>query len=233
PDDFTYTASTFETLVKMQHYSLPTRLLDITTNPLIALYFACSSYKTDSYDGEVKILNIPTGEVKYFDSDTVTVISNIAKQQRSFSTACLDNDDNDKLIHFMDDIKREKSYFINRIKKTTLTSVVCVKPKLNNARIIRQDGAFLIFGIKSDKSKPAEIPSAYQLKNGVRFFIDKNSKELILAQLEKIGINEATIYPEIDKVSTYVSNRYGKPVDLRDEQDEVIENHKTDSGSSI
>lgn len=233
PDDFTYTASTFETLVKMQHYSLPTRLLDITTNPLIALYFAYSSYKTDSYDGEVKILNIPTDEVKYFDSDTVTVISNIAKQQRSFSTACLDNDDNDKLIHFMDDIKREKSYFINRIKKTTLTSVVCVKPKLNNARIIRQDGAFLIFGIKSDKSKPAEIPSAYQLKNGVRFFIDKNSKELILAQLEKIGINEATIYPEIDKVSTYVSNRYGKPVDLRDEQDEVIENHKTDSGSSI
>ena len=87
--------------------------------------------------------------------------------------------------------------------------------------------------MKSDKSKPAAIPSKYQLENGTRFFIDKNSKESILAQLEKIGINEATIYPEIDKVSTYVSNRYGKPVDLRDEQDEVIENHKKDSGSSI
>ncbi|HDS2392640.1 MULTISPECIES: FRG domain-containing protein [Klebsiella pneumoniae complex] len=232
PGDFAHTASTFEILVKMQHYSLPTRLLDITTNPLIALYFACSSYKTDSYDGEVKILNIPTDEVKYFDSDAVTVISNIAKQKRTFSTACLDTE-NDKLIHFMDDIKREKSYFVNRIKKATLTSVVCVKPKLNNARIIRQDGAFLIFGMKSDKSKPAAIPSKYQLENGTRFFIDKKSKESILAQLEKIGINEATIYPEIDKVSTYVSNRYGKPVDLRDEQDEVIENHKKDSGSSI
>lgn len=233
PGDFTHTASTFETLVKMQHYSLPTRLLDITTNPLIALYFACASFKTDSYDGEVKVLNIPTDEVKYFDSDTVTVISNIAKQERTFSIACLDDANNEKLIHFLDDIKREKSYFINRVKKATLTSVVCVKPKLNNARIIRQDGAFLVFGMKSNKSQPAVIPSKYQLKNGIRFFVDKNSKESILAQLEKIGINEASIYPEIDKVSTYVSNRYGKPVDLRDEQDEVIERHKTAGSDSV
>ena len=233
PSDFIHTASTFETLVKMQHYSLPTRLLDITTNPLIALYFACESFKTDSYDGEVKVLSIPTNEVKYFDSDTVTVISNIAKQERTFSTTCLDDAKNEKLIHFLDDIKREKSYFINRIKKASLTSVVCVKPKLNNARIIRQDGAFLVFGMKSNKSQPAIIPSRYQLENGIRFFVDKNSKESILAQLEKIGINEASIYPEIDKVSTYVSNRYGKPVDLRDEQDEVIERHKTDGSSSV
>ncbi|MEL0552342.1 FRG domain-containing protein [Raoultella lignicola] len=226
PNDFTQTASTFDVLVKMQHYSLPTRLLDITTNPLVALYFACSGYKNDSYDGEVKILSIPTAEMKYFDSDTVTLIANIAKQESKFEISCLDSDGNERLIHFLDDIKREKSYFTNRIKKKSLTSVICVKPKLNNARIIRQDGAFLIFGMGDGKMKPAKIPPKYKLADDVRFFVDNKSKESILMQLEKIGINEASIYPEIDKVSAYISNKYGKPVDVRDEQDLVIQEHK-------
>lgn len=227
PNDFISTASTFDVLVKMQHYSLPTRLLDLTTNPLVALYFACSNYKNDKYDGEVKVLNIPTNEVKYFDSDTVTVISNIAKQDSYFSVSCLnENESNVKLTHFLDDIKKEKSYFANRIKKKTLTSVVCVKPKLNNARIIRQDGAFLIFGMRTTKLTAAKIPTHYNLTDNIRFFIDNKSKESILMQLEKIGINEATIYPEIDKVSSYVSKRYGQPVDARNEEDEIIHEHK-------
>lgn len=33
--------SDFDILAKMQHYGLSTRLLDFTTNPLVALYFAC------------------------------------------------------------------------------------------------------------------------------------------------------------------------------------------------
>lgn len=39
PDDFLPTDTLFEKLVKLQHYGCKTRLLDLTTNALVALYF--------------------------------------------------------------------------------------------------------------------------------------------------------------------------------------------------
>ena len=48
PQSFSECKSTLDYLVQMQHYGLPTRLLDMTTNPLVALYFAC-----EQVDGDV------------------------------------------------------------------------------------------------------------------------------------------------------------------------------------
>lgn len=42
PSLFQNADSNFEKISKMQHFGIPTRLLDFTLNPLIALYFACA-----------------------------------------------------------------------------------------------------------------------------------------------------------------------------------------------
>lgn len=79
PQSFSECRSALEHLVQMQHYGLPTRLLDVTMNPLVALYFACEEATLHPADGAVYHLAVPYQKVKHYDSDTVSVLANLAK----------------------------------------------------------------------------------------------------------------------------------------------------------
>jgi len=60
-----------EWLIQAQHHGLPTRLLDWSTNPLKALYFAVENFRHDNADGKVFIY---TPKMWSTSSDNITDI---------------------------------------------------------------------------------------------------------------------------------------------------------------
>ncbi len=223
PNDFSQIKTAFEKLVKMQHYSLPTRLLDLTANPLAALFFAVN--ENPDKDAEVLIFKVPKKEVKYYDSDTVSILTNLAKRPKGFEIQSIKRQSKKKfnkkeqIAYLLHDIREEKPYFLPLIVESDIESVVCVKPKLDNPRIIRQDGAFFVFGIDEKKTESARVPDSYRFsiedKNSsnqepYQLIINKSGKNKILGQLATLGINEATMFPEIDSVSKYIKESLKK-----------------------
>lgn len=206
PADFKGCTSTFEKLIKMQHYSLPTRLLDITTNPLVALYFACEN---DAVDGKLFRFEVQTSDIKYFDSDAVSVVSNIAKRPIDFSIEefrdldCVDFNAESDIIYLLHEIKYEKPHFQNVIDSKDIESVFCVKPMLDNPRIIRQSGAFFLYGINGNKSKPALFNFDYKV-----YIINKAHKQKIRKQLEALCIDKSTLFPEVEHVAEHIKDKY-------------------------
>src|SRR5690606_22871596 len=119
----------------------------------------------------------------------------------------------DEIALLLHEIKEEKSYFNNIIRENDIERVVAVKVKQSNSRIIKQSGAFLIFGINGNKLNPARISFNWILNlkaTNVDFNINNDSKENILDELNVLGINEATLFPELEYQAEYLIKFYGR-----------------------
>lgn len=226
PKSFSNESRCFDILTHMQHYSFPTRLLDISSNPLAALYFACEIEKDDKgkekdIDGEVILFYIKKSEIKYFDSDSVSCVTNLAKltelqkneliklidqcesetpPRKAFNSA--DYKNNEAYASYIHFIRQEKSYFEPKIKISDLNKVLCVKGRLTQDRIIAQAGSFLLFGL--DASLPEDGNDIFKIK---RIRIKSANKSSILKELDQLKVNLRTIYPSLENTAKYIKSK--------------------------
>lgn len=205
PTEFEEKECLFDQLALMQHYSIPTRLLDWTKNPLIALYFATDNY--DKIDGEI-IIYTPK-KTYYSGMYAEKVLSKLvhASNRKLFSLESFKNlyIDSCKVSDF---IPNEQSL------ESLISRVILVKPRITNKRLRAQQGCFTLHGnvIKvQDGKKYINIleSSIDTLEEDIlcRVRINHIAKLKIREELDILGINAGTLFPDLENYAKFLKEK--------------------------
>ena len=110
-----------------------------------------------------------------------------------------------QIEYLLHEIKEEKPYFKHIINPHDLEDVFAVKVKLDNPRILKQNGAFLLFGISA--IQPANIPRNW-IARDEKLIIPSGDKASILKELSLLGIDHSTLFPEIEHQGRHLIEKY-------------------------
>ncbi len=185
-----------------QHYGIPTRLLDFTENPLVALYFACRSQPDTK--ASVWIVSEKAYEKKFCNAPYLKMTID---SQNIVSTI----------------IQREIVLFGKPAEQNKLLEYEypwIYKPQYVDERMQLQSSVFMIWG--SRRCALTEMISEDDYMNfdnnevitsdSTGFLcaleIDPKAKSEILKQLDMLGINEKFIYPGLEGIGKTIAKKY-------------------------
>ncbi len=270
PEDFADCHSTFEKLVRLKHYVHASRLIDISSSPLVALYFACTGSSPDKEVGVVSEVYCRKEDEKFsVSSDTVVMLTAMTntklnlKESEKKKPLCLPCKDTVALKGNFDlvcpNVNGEKSscYYNcwpkdvtektnkeiweekkNCLKEDSwankyigelshqckkegmsiywddvcfneLNQCILVKPPLNNDRIVRQQGSFIMCGMnpKNIYEPPESLYEFFRYPEDGKnkdwkakfYYILPEDRRFILEELKLFGMDDYYFFPELEK----------------------------------
>jgi hypothetical protein len=175
------------TLFYMQHYGVPTRLLDWTSNPFIAMYFALSSARPEAKGG-------------YSEDAAVWVLdpvawNNVALAHQTYGNA---GPIFDKVVsNSYSPVKMTR----NQLDPNSLPAMeerpATILGVANNPRIFAQKGVFTVFGKDMNPMDVQFDKHKFQPHCLQKLIIPKGKIDDLLKTLLQIGYTDSVTYPDL------------------------------------
>jgi hypothetical protein len=183
----------WEALFFMQHYGVPTRLLDWTENPLVALFFALMSAEASARRNNGKLKEPAAVWVMNPDAWNEVALSHL-----TYAGGPLTPGD-----------EQLKGYTPVSSGAITSKYPVALHGAHNSARIVSQRGVFTIFGNDRTPMDKLAGTAGFTTETLTRILIGKGDIRRIRKALLSHGITESVVFPDLEGLALETKRHFG------------------------